>query len=154
MRVPAESAVWRRGWFRWSWERRDAHRSLTAFALIGVSIAAAMAVCGLPPVDLHGPLHYLGVMDPLCGGTRAAWYTARGEWRRAWTYNPLGILAVVGAAAVTGRAVVGLLARRWLTFDVTWTPRRRRLLTIGALVLLAILEVRQQLQAALLMSTP
>lgn len=74
-----------------------------------------MAVFGLPPVDLHGLLHHVGIMDPLCGGTRATAYTARGEWALAWRYNPLGFLAVVAAAAAVLRAVVGLLARRWVT---------------------------------------
>ena len=64
---------------------------------MGASIAVAMAIYGLPAVDLHPPLHRLGIMDPLCGGTRAARYAAQGRFEDAWTYNPLGIVAVYGA---------------------------------------------------------
>ena len=137
---------------RLSWDRKDQHRVLTVTALIGVTIAAAMAVLGLPPIDLHGPFHRFGIMDPFCGGTRAARFTAQGEWALAWKYNPLGILAVLGAAAVTGRTAVGLLTRRWLNARVLWTkPRVRFVITLVVLALLA-LEVRQQLRAELLMA--
>jgi hypothetical protein len=135
---------------RWSWQSYDGHRLVTVVAFLGVASAGMMALVGLPPVDLHGPLHYLGIMDPLCGGTRAARYTMRGEWAQAWKYNPLGILAVTGAAAAAGRAVVGMLTCRWVTVTIAWTPQRRRLV-IGLIVAAAaILEVRQQLLTNLL----
>lgn len=115
-------------------------------------MAAAMALIGLPPVDLHGPLHRIGIMDPLCGGTRAARYTARGDLSLAWTYNPLGIITVLGAAAIAVRALVGLIFGSWLTASLAWTPRRKRLLlTIGLIALIA-LQFRQQLRADLLMA--
>lgn len=136
---------------RLSWEERDQHRLVTVVALIGVIIAAAMGVWGLPPVDLHGPLHKVGIMDPLCGGTRAARYTIEGRLGDAWRYNPLGILAVAGAIAATARSALGLLARRWLTLTVAWTPRRRATTVTIALVLLVLLEIRQQTRADLLM---
>ncbi len=56
-------------------------------ALAVLAAGSTMAVSGLPPVDLHGPLHHDGIMDPLCVGTRAAAYTARGEFALAWRYN-------------------------------------------------------------------
>ena len=139
-------------WLQVSWQRGDRHRLISVFAFVGLGIAAAMAVFGLPPVDLHGPFHRFGIMDPLCGGTRAARYTTLGEWALAWKYNPLGILAVLGAAAVTGRSLLGLLTRRWLNLAFSWTPRRRRLAITMILVLLVALEVRQQLRADLLMA--
>lgn len=139
-------------WLQVSWQRRDRHRLITAIAFVGVGIAVAMAAFGLPPVDLHGPFHRFGIMDPLCGGTRAARYTTQGEWALAWKYNPLGILTVLGAAAVTARSLVGLLTRRWLNLSFSWTPRRRRLAIAVILVLLVALEVRQQLRADLLMA--
>lgn len=111
-----------------------------------------MAVFGLPPVDLHGPLHHAGIMDPLCVGTRAAAYTARGEFALAWRYNPLSILVVVGAAALVVRTAVGLLARRWLTLKVSWTLRRLWAAWATVLLLLAGLTVRQQLRADLLLA--
>lgn len=45
------------------WEPRDHHRWATALALVGLTIAAAMALFGLPPVDLHPPMHHLGIMN-------------------------------------------------------------------------------------------
>jgi hypothetical protein len=135
---------------RWSWESYDAHRAMTLIAFLGVAAAGVMAFVGLPPIDVHGPLHYLGVMDPLCGATRAAFHTMRGEWVQAWRYNPLGILAVAGAVAATGRAVVGILTRRWVTVAIAWTPRRRRWVVWLILALAVVLEVRQQLLVTLL----
>ena len=135
---------------RWSWQSQDRHRPVTVVAFLGVAAAAMMAVVGLPPVDLHGPLHYLGIMDPLCGGTRAARYTMRGDLVQAWRYNPLGIFAVASAVAAAGRAVVGMLTRRWVTVAIGWTPPRRRLVIGLILAVVAVLEVRQQLLAALL----
>jgi len=126
---------------------------ITAFAVVGVAVAVLMAVFGLPPVNLHGLLHYLGIMDPLCGGTRAARYTMIGEWRQAWRYNPLGIVAVVGSAALVGRGLIGTITGRWLSATVVWTPRRVRPVVAVVLVLLALLEVRQQLLAPLLTAT-
>jgi len=140
------------GWVRVSWQRRDQHRLVTYLAMVGVVIAGAMAVFGLPPVDLHGPFHRFGIMDPLCGGTRAARYTAQGEWALAWKYNPLGILAVLGATAVTIRTVIGALTRRWIAVQIYWTPRRRRAAILIVLALLVALEVRQQLRADLLIA--
>ena len=68
----------------------DRHRTLTGLAAGGLVLAAAWALLGLPPVDLHGPLHRYGVMDPLCGGTRAVRLATLGGWADAWGYNPLG----------------------------------------------------------------
>jgi uncharacterized protein DUF2752 len=135
---------------RWSWQAYDTHRPVTVVAFLGVAAAASMAIAGLPPVDLHGPLHYIGIMDPLCGGTRAARFTMRGEFALAWKYNPLGILAVVAAVAATGRAVVGLLTRRWVSVAIAWTPTRRYWVIGLILAAAVVLEVRQQLLASLL----
>jgi hypothetical protein len=140
----------RRPWLQWSWERGDDHRMITIVAFVGVAAAILVAVFGLPPIDLHGPLHYLGVMDPLCGGTRAARYAMLGDLRLAWRYNPLGIVAVLGSAAFVGRAMIGAITGRWISVTVVWTPRRSPLVVAVALVLLAVLEVRQQLLAPLL----
>ena len=89
-------------------------------------------------------------MDPFCGGTRAARYTAQGQWALAWQYNPLGIAAVLGASAATLRAVAGLLSRRWLTVRLQWTRGSRRLVLAIGVALFVALMVRQQLRADLL----
>lgn len=134
-----------------SWAAQDHHRLVSAAGGAGAMAAIALAVFGLPAVDLHGLLHYLGVMDPLCGGTRAAYHAVRGEWSMAWVYNPLGPLAVIGAALAVLRAGVGIAAGRWLTLTVTWTVRRRRLAAAVVVLSLALLAVRQQLVAELLL---
>lgn len=139
-------------WVTLSWNRHDRHRWITVVGLLGLLAAVAMAALGLPPLDLHGPLHRFGVMDPLCGGTRAAYYTARGEWMLAWRYNPLGALSVIAAVVAFVRVTVGVLTRRWLSVTFQWTPRRR--LVVGLLLfgVVALLEVRQQMRADLLTS--
>ena len=126
-------------------EPRDAHRWLTGLAAAGLSLAAVLAVLGLPPVDLHGPLHRYGIMDPLCGGTRSVRLAARGEWATSWRYNPLGLVLLLGAAGVLLRAAVGAATGRWLTVTV-----RRRLLVLAVVLAAAVLQVRQQLNADLL----
>ena len=141
-----------RPWLRISLERRDQHWWLTLLGVLALAIAAVMAIFGLPPVDLHGPLHKIGIMDPFCGGTRAARYAAQGNLTEAWRYNPLSILVVYGAGLAIFRAAVGFLGRRWVTFTVNWTPRRRRWAIAVLIVLVALLEIRQQMRADLLMA--
>jgi hypothetical protein len=96
-------------------------------------------------------LHKLGIMDPLCGGTRAARYAAQGNLVEAWRYNPLSIVIVWGAGLAIARAAAGLLGRRWVNVTVTWTRARRRWVIGASVVLLVLLEIRQQLRADLLM---
>lgn len=89
-------------------------------------------------------------MDPFCGGTRSARLTILGQWGMAWTYNPMGLLTVLGAAALVVRSVVGVLTHRWL--NVSWHPSARLrwlLITVG-IVVLVLLQIRQQSLAWLL----
>jgi hypothetical protein len=105
-----------------------------------------MAVFGLPPVDLHGPLHYVGIMDPLCGGTRGVRAAMQGRLGLAWRYNPLAIPLVVGAGLVLVRQVCGLVTGYWLNVHLV----HRRPVMIGAAVLAVVLEINQQAHASLL----
>jgi anti-sigma factor RsiW len=127
-------------------EAHDSHRLVTRFSLLGLSAAGALGVFGVPRVDLHGPLHHVGIMDPLCGGTRAAFLLSRGEWGAAWTYNPVVFPLAVAAALLLLRTVVGALSGRWVSVRVS----RRRLLVVLLVLALAALELRQQLHADLL----
>lgn len=129
-------------------DRQDAHRRMTGLAVAGLALGAAMAVLGLPPLDLHGPLHYVGVMDPFCGGTRSVRLAMRGEWTASWRYNPLGLVLVAGAVLTLARSGLGVVTGRWLTLEV----RRRRLVLGVVLAGLALLWLRQQLSADLLMA--
>lgn len=126
-------------------------RWITLVGGVGLLAAAAMAKFGLPPVDLHGPFHRLGIMDPFCGGTRAARLTAQGHLGDAWRYNPLGILATLAAGLASLRLLTGLAARRWLNLRFTWTPRRIRLAVAIFVVATIALEIRQQTRADLLL---
>ncbi|WP_343905790.1 DUF2752 domain-containing protein [Nocardioides aquiterrae] len=134
-----------------AWSGVDELRIVTVIGLLGLAAAATMAVFGLPPVDLHGPLHRMGIMDPLCGGTRAARLTAQGNLTEAWRYNPLGILATLAAAAALARLLIGVLGRRWLNVHIAWTPRRIRIALAVVAVATILLEIRQQGRADLLL---
>lgn len=132
------------------WSRHDDHWPVSLLALAGLVLAVLMARVGLPPFDLHGVLHRFGIMDPLCGGTRAVRYATRGQWAQSWRYNPLGIPLVVGAVLVLARAALGTATGRWLNGRL---PRRaRRPLLMIALVALVALQVRQQMLADLLIA--
>ncbi len=128
----------------------DSHSPLTWAAGGLAVVSVAIAVWGLPPVDVHGPLHRFGVMDPLCGGTRAAHFALTGQWAVAWYYNPLGPLVLITAALVLLRATVGLLTRRWVDVSVTLTRRAGRALIATALLVALGMTVRQQLLVAVL----
>lgn len=119
---------------------------MTRFSLLGLAAGLVLAVFGVPRVDLHGPLHQVGIMDPLCGGTRAAFLLSHGDWAAAWTYNPVVFPLAAAAALMLGRTMVGALSGRWVAVRV----RRRRVLVVLLVLAVAALEVRQQLHADLL----
>jgi len=118
----------------------DEHPWLGVLVTIGLAAGALLAVFGLPPVDLHGPLHYLGIMDPLCGGTRGVHAALRGEFGQAWRYNPLSLPLLAGAVLVLARQAAGMLTGRWLTIHLT----RPRTVLITAIALGLLLEINQQ----------
>lgn len=124
---------------------RDAQPVWTWIALAGLMIGVLLAVFGLPPVDLHGPLHYLGVMDPLCGGTRSVYLTLHGHLNDAVRYNPAGPVLVLAGVTVLFRAAIGWSTGRWIGVHVP-----RRIVIPVVVVALVALEVNQQLHVALL----
>lgn len=127
--------------------QRDAQPVWTWIALGGLVIGVLLAVFGLPTIDLHGPLHHLGVMDPLCGGTRSVYLTLHGRLLDAVRYNPTGPMVVVGAVAMLIRAAIGWSTGRWLGIHI-----RRQILIPATVLALTALEVNQQLHAPLLTS--
>lgn len=133
------------------WSKSDRMRVVTMVGGAGLVVALTMAVFGLPPVDLHGPLHRMGIMDPFCGGTRAARLTALGRLGEAWRYNPLGILATLAAALAAARVAVGTVTGRWLNIGVAWTPRRIRIALAVLTIATVALQIRQQDRADLLL---
>jgi hypothetical protein len=137
---------------RWSRQESDTFRRVTALAVVGLILAGAMAVVGLPPVNLHGPLHHFGIMDPFCGGTRSVRLAARGDWAASWRYNPIGIPVLFGGALVVLRALAGRVTGHWLTVEVRRLSRHRWAAVLAAGALFAVLEVNQQAHAALLLA--
>ena len=129
------------------WAREDRHPRLTVLLVVGALGAVALALFGLPPVDIHEPTHYLGIMGPSCGMTRAVRWLARGDLVRAWQFNPAVFLLAATAAAVTVRAVVGRFAGRWIEMCL-----RGPLVTAVVVMGLALLWLNQQLHAAFIMS--
>lgn len=128
------------------WAESDQYRRLLALVLWGAVGAVALALLGLPPVDLHGPTHYLGIMDPMCGMTRAVRFFARGDLAAAWRYNPASFALALLAAAVLVRAAVGFVSNRWLELEII-----RRQAAIGVLSLaVAVLWFNQQQHVAML----
>lgn len=144
---PDPVAAARRGWpIRFSVERIDRHRVLTLFAVAGLAAGALMAAFGLPPVNLHGPLHQLGIMGPICGATRAVRFAMMGEWGLSFQYNPIGIPLVAGAAFLVLRTAAGALTRRWLNVRMRWS----RLTVAVVVVAILALWVNQQLHVDLI----
>lgn len=133
----------------WWWSPRDRYRFIAPVAGLGLALGATAAMLGLPPISIHGPLHQFGVMDPFCGATRSVRYAVRGQWALSWRYNPLGIPLVVGAVSAVARALMGAVSGRWLTVSMSRDRRRQLTWVVGAL--LTLLEVRQQLNAPLLL---
>jgi hypothetical protein len=125
--------------------RHDAEPVWTWIALAGLVIAVLLAIVGLPRIDIHGPLHYLGVMDPLSGGTRSVHLTMHGHLRDALRYNPASPMLVLAAAALLMRSALGWATGYFLSVHVP-----RRLLIPVMVVALVALEVNQQLHAGLL----
>lgn len=112
---------------------RPGARAAAAVGSFAIPVLA-LGVLGLPTVDTHTPLHHLGIMDPLCGGTRATVALLRAHPLLAWRYNP-GVLA--------GPPLLALAVR--LRHRV-----RRRVLVAAGLVLVAALTAHQQIHAPLL----
>lgn len=131
-------------------ETHDRHPTTTKLAIIGIPIAVLVAVVGLPPVDIHGPLHYLGIMGPTCGMTRGVMWTVRGDLARAWQFNPVALLVIPTMVAVTGRAIYARVTGQWLNLHLRWRPW----LWIIPAVLIILLSIRQQLSVEFLLANP
>lgn len=133
---------------RLRWEKSDTLAGFTVTAAVGAFAFSALALFGLPDADLHSPLHRAGIMDPFCGMTRAMWSLAKGDLASAWRYNPGSfVVAAFGAVFVT-RAVIGLIAGRWVSVRLA----SRRVVWMIAIAGTAILWANQQANAELLMT--
>lgn len=132
------------------WEGHDRYPTTTRLALLGIPLTVLLVVLGLPPIDIHGPLHYLGIMGPTCGMTRGVMWAARGDLARAWQFNPASLFVLPTLLIITGRAVYGRLTNRWLSLHIRWRPW----LWLIPAALILLLSVRQQLNIELLLANP
>ncbi|MGH9211510.1 MAG: DUF2752 domain-containing protein [Acidimicrobiales bacterium] len=120
---------------------RDPSPALSVVAVAGLVTAMLLARFGMPPVNVHSPLHFVGVMDPACGMTRGSAATLRGDLGRAWWYNPASPLVIAGGIAVVVRWFVGQASGRWVCARLAFT----RLTVVVAGVAFVALDVYQQL---------
>ncbi|MGH8948391.1 MAG: DUF2752 domain-containing protein, partial [Acidimicrobiia bacterium] len=132
------------------WEHHDRHPTTTRLVLIGIPLVVILAIVGLPPVDIHGPLHYLGIMGPTCGMTRGVMWTARGDLTRAWQFNPASVIVLPTMAVLTARVIYGRISGRWLNLQVRWRPW----LWIIPAIIIVLLSIRQQLNIDFLLANP
>lgn len=131
------------------WTERDRWRRITHVVLGGAGAALVLRIVGMPGIDLHGPLHHLGVMDPLCGGTRAAFLLMSGRFGQAAEYNPIVFPLAITAMLIVARAGIGRVTGHWL--DIRLPKTAHRIVIAICVAALVALEVRQQLNAPLLM---
>ncbi|MPY94946.1 MAG: DUF2752 domain-containing protein [Acidimicrobiia bacterium] len=124
---------------------RDHYWAFTAVVLAGIGGALVMGRFGVPALDLHSPLHHVGVMDPLCGVTRATAALGRAELASAWRYNPGVFLLAAAAGVALARVVVAAVTGTWW-----WARARGWPVWVAVLAGGAALGVNQQLHAGLL----
>lgn len=124
----------------------DRHRVVGVLTVAGLVAGAAIAVFGLPPIEVHSPLRLFGWVCPLCGATRAVQALLQGDLHTAWAYNPIAFLVVAGGAAVVVRGLAGLVGGRWVNVTVT---RPRMVYLVGGLAF-GMLWINQAQHAAML----
>lgn len=146
----ADQTILRGPAVRFLWESHDRHPTSTRLVLIGIPSTVLLAVVGLPRVDTHGPLHYLGVMGPTSGMTRGVMWGARGNVLGAWQFNPASLLVIPTMVGLTPRAAYGRITNRWLNLSIRWWPW---LWTIPA-VLIPLLSIHEQLNVDFLLAIP
>ena len=122
---------------RWEW--------LGRVALVGLAAEGSTRYRRTAALGRARPLHYVGIMDPLCGGTRGLRLMMRGHLASAWRDNPLAVFLPPAAVAALAREATGRITGRWADIAVS-----RRLAWAVTAVALTILEINQQAHAALL----
>lgn len=128
------------------WDHDDSLTWSAPLAFGGLAAASLLAIFGMPPVNLHGPLHFIGVMDPLCGMTRGVAASMRGDLLTAWRFNPASPLVPILGLTAIARWAYGRLVGRWLTVRY----RRTTISTTMIAVAVVALEINQQMHADLL----
>jgi len=114
---------------------------LTVVAVVGLVVGVILARYGMPPVNLHAPPHFVGIMDPFCGMTRGSAAMLRGDLGKAWWYNPASPLVIAAGFAVVARWIVGQATGRWVCVRL----QRTRAGVLALAVAFVALDVYQQL---------
>ena len=130
-----------------TWATLDAHPTWCRWVVAAAFAAVSLAAFGLPPISIHGPLHFVGIMGPTCGLTRAVRFVALGDIAAALRYNPSVLLLPGMALAVLARTGVGRLTGRWLELSIRWQSVR---VALPVAVAVAVLTIRQQANVGLL----
>lgn len=132
------------------WTERDRFPVVTLAAVVLAVAAVALLVLGVPTVDVHPPTHYLGIMDPGCGGTRAMFFLLTGNPATGARYNPVVFPFAAATLLVLLRGVIGTTTGRWWEARLGRAARRALLMALAVAVIA--LGVRQQMHAELLMA--
>lgn len=131
----------------WVWAAADRHPAWIWAVTAGGLGALALALLVLPPIDIHGPLHYVGIMGPLCGMTRAVRSITRGDVATAMRFNPAVWLLPLATGVVIARTLWGRLTGRWLEASIRW---KHPMVAVPLMAAILILTIRQQAHVDLL----
>jgi len=124
----------------------DRHRVIGVLTVLGLVAGAAIAIFGLPPIEVHSPLRLFGWVCPFCGATRAVQALLQGDVHTAWMYNPIAFLVIPAGIAVVVRGVVGVVTGRWWNLRIT----RPRLVYTVVGVLFVALWINQAQHASMI----
>ena len=130
--------------------REDRWRAVTFGGPAVALVAGAFAVFGIPSTPFMEPLYAVGLVLPGCGLTRGTVALASGDPATAWAYNPASFAVAAGVVAAVARGLVFITVRRWVHLRVDASRTTVTVALIVAIIAVALLWVRQQAHADLL----
>lgn len=130
--------------------REDRWRAVTFGGPAVAVIAAAFAAFGIPTTPFMEPLYAIGLVLPGCGLTRGTVALASGDPAMAWAYNPASFVVAAAVVAAVARDVVFIAVRRWVHVRVDASQPTLSVGLVVAIIAVALLWVRQQAHADLL----
>lgn len=130
--------------------REDRWRAVTFGGPTVAVLAVGLAAFGIPSTPFMQPLYALGLVLPGCGLTRGTVALASGDPAMAWDYNPASFVVAAGVVAAVARDVAFITVRRWVHVRVHASPTTLSVALGVAIIAVALLWVRQQAHADLL----
>lgn len=115
------------------------------WVLAGGAPAVVLAIVGLPPISIHEPTHFLGIMGPSCGLTCERVPRTRRP-RRCVALQPGSFVLAAMGGLIGARGVAGRVWGRRL--EITF--RRPLLFRVVVGVAVVLLWVNQQRHVALI----